>query len=155
QGVFYAYALRIDPSRVTFKIQYQAGFAQDIDQWQATTGASVVINGGFFSGENTPVGRLIMDGKLYGFPLNYGDKTIGVAGLFTILDKQIAMYALGRSSYTPRGMRFDQAIESYPMLLLPGRQPTYPKETSEKARRTVIGIDNEGRVIILVSDLPV
>jgi uncharacterized protein YigE (DUF2233 family) len=155
EGLRVAYALRIDPSKFRFQVHYSAGFAQTIDAWQATTGASIVVNGGFFSGEYTPVGRIVADGTMYGFPLNYGEKTIGVSGLFTVLNDQVSMYALGRGSYSPRGMRFDQALESYPVLLLPGRQPTYPTETNEKARRTVIGLDSQGRLIILVSDLPI
>jgi uncharacterized protein YigE (DUF2233 family) len=154
EGLRYAYALRIDPSMVTFQVHYSEGFAQPIDAWQASLGASIVVNGGFFSGDYTPVGRIVSDGTMFGFPLNYGERTIGVAGLFTVLDGQISMYTLGRGAYSPRGMRFDQALESYPILLLPGRQPTYPTETNEKARRTVIGLDSQGRLIILVSDLP-
>jgi uncharacterized protein YigE (DUF2233 family) len=154
EGLFFAYALRINPASVTFQIHYEAGFAQKIDQWQASTGASIVVNGGFFTGEYTPVGRIVQDGTMFGFPLNYGERTIGVAGLFAVLDNEVSMYALGRSSYTPHGMRFDQAMESYPLLLLPGRQPTYPTETNETARRTLIGIDDQGYVIILVCAQP-
>lgn len=154
EGLFFAYALRINPSSVTFQIHYEAGFAQKIDQWQSSTGASIVVNGGFFTGEYTPVGRIVQDGTMFGFPLNYGERTIGVAGLFAVLDDEVSMYALGRSSYTPQGMRFDQAMESYPLLLLPGRQPTYPTETNETARRTLIGIDDQGYVIILVCAQP-
>jgi uncharacterized protein YigE (DUF2233 family) len=147
------YAVRIDPSEVTFQIHYEAGSAQSVEEWQAATGAAVIVNGGFFSGSYTPVGRIVMDGVMYGFPLNYGERSIGVAGLFTVLDGEVEMYAIGRSDYSPRGMRFDQAIESYPVLLLPGRQPTYPEETNEEARRTLIGIDDQKRVIILVSNV--
>lgn len=154
-AIFYLYALRIDPSRVTFRVHYQEGEAQTIEEWQSTIGTGIILNGGFFSGGYTPVGRIVMDGTMYGFPLNYGEGTIGVAGLFTVLDGEVALYSIGRSSYSPRGMRFDEAVESYPLLLLPGRQPTYPTETGERARRTVIGLDDHGRVMVLVSDLPI
>jgi uncharacterized protein YigE (DUF2233 family) len=126
-----------------------------VEEWQALTGADIIVNGGFFSGDYRPVGRLISDGVLYGFPLNYGDRTIGVAGFFGVLDGLPELYTLGRSSYAPRGMRFDEGVESYPILLLPGGQPTYPTETGEIARRTVIGLDAEGHIILFVSDLPI
>jgi len=155
QSTFYVYALRIDPAKVTFRVEYEQGQAKTIEEWQAATGAQIVLNGGFFSGNYTPVGRIVSNGILYGFPLNYGEKTIGVSGLFTVLDGDPALYALGRGSYSPRGMRFDEAIESYPILLLPGRQPTYPTETGERARRTVIGLDDQDRVIILVCDVAI
>jgi len=85
--------------------------------------------------------------------LDYGDESIGVPGLFAIRDRQAELFALGHSSYSPRGMRFDQAVESYPMLILPGSQPTFPKDTGNYARRTVIGIDQEGAIVILISDV--
>jgi uncharacterized protein YigE (DUF2233 family) len=152
---YYVYALRIDPSKVSFQVHYEAGVAHTIEEWQAETNAPIILNGGFFSGNYTPVGRIVSEGVMYGFPLNYGEGTIGVAGLFTVLDGDVEMYSIGRSSYSPRGMRFDEAIESYPILLLPGRQPTYPRETGENARRTVIGLDDQQRVIILICDLPI
>ncbi len=152
---YYIYALRLDPAQLTFRVQYDREMPRNIDSWLTDTGAEVVVNGGFFSGDYRPVGRLVSDGQMAGFPLNYGDRTIGVAGLFTVLDGRVQLYSLGRGSFSPRAMRFDEAIESYPMLLLPGRQPAYPIETGERARRTVIGVDSEQHVIILVVDLPI
>jgi uncharacterized protein YigE (DUF2233 family) len=155
EAIVYLYALRLEPSRVTFQVRYDREQPRYMDEWLIETGVDIVLNAGFFSGNNTPVGRIVMGGDLFGFPLNYGEGTIGVAGLFTVLAGEVELYAIGRASYTPRGMSFDEAVESYPMLVLPGRQPVYPTETGERARRTVIGLDDQRRVIILVSDLPV
>ena len=41
------------------------------------------------------------------------------------------------------------------MLLLPGRQPTFPTETNKLAQRTVIALDDQGHVVILLIDLPI
>ena len=156
-GPSYLYALRIEPQYVTFRVHYDPQQPRSIEEWQAVTGASVVVNGGFFSGANRPVGRIIVDGELFGAPLypyRYGDDSVSIPGLFAVVDETVALYALGRSTYNPRGLRFDQAVESYPVLLLPGRQPSYPTETGREARRTVIAMDEGGNVIILVSDLP-
>jgi len=151
----YVYALRIDPDQMVFQVHYDRREPHMIDEWQALTGAPILFNGGFFSGEGTPVGRIVSDGTLYGAPLNYGERTIGVAGLFTVLEDEVQIHVLGRGNYNPRGMRFDQAVESYPILLLPGGQPTYLTETGERARRTVIALDTQGRVVVLLSDLPI
>jgi uncharacterized protein YigE (DUF2233 family) len=151
---FYIYALRLDPTRVVFQVHYDREQPRSIEEWQAATGAAVVLNGGFFSGNNTPVGRIVVDGWLYGYPLDYGDDSVGVPGLFAILDNEVSIYGLGRSSFSPRGLRFDYAVESYPLLLLPGGQPTFPVDTGKLARRTVIGVDEWGYVIILLSDTP-
>src|SRR5574341_68084 len=151
----YAYVVRIDPSRVTFRIHYDPEQPRLMEEWQAATGAGVVVNAGFFAGNNTPVGRIVTEGREYGYPLNYGEETIGVAGVFGVVDGAVDLYAIGRSSFSPRGLRFDEAVESYPMLVLPGNQPVYPTETGEAARRTVIGLDSQHRVIILVCDVPI
>lgn len=153
--IYYGYALRLAPEQITFRVYYGEGQSHSVEEWQALTGASIIVNGGFFSGDARPVGRLISDGVMYGYPLNYGDRTIGVAGFFGVLDGSPQLFTLGRSSYTPRGMRFDEGLESYPILLLPGHQPTYPTETGETARRTVIGLDDDGYMILFVSDLPI
>lgn len=139
---------------MTIRVHYDHKEPHSIEEWQAITGASMVINGGFFSSGNSPVGRIVIDGQLLGSPLDYGDESIGVPGLFTVTDGKTELYALGRASYNPRGLRFDQAVESYPMLLLPGGQPTIIRETGYRARRTAIALDEQGQIIILLSDLP-
>ncbi len=153
----HVYALRFDPSRVGFQVLHEPGEAYSIDEWREKSGAPIVVNGSFFSGANHPVGRIVIDGQLYGSPLDYGYDSIGMPGVFTVLDDVPEIYALGRmaSSYSPQGFRFDQAMECYPMLLLPGSQPAYPTETGKTARRTVIAIDNDGNVVVLLIDSPI
>lgn len=153
----YVYALRFDPDRVAFQVHYEPGEAQTIEEWQEETGAPIVVNGGFFSSSNRPVGRIVVDGEMHGFPLDYDYDSIGTPGVFAVLDNVPEIYVLGRagSTYSPQGFRFDQAIESYPMLLLPGRQPAYPTDTGKTARRTVIALDHDGKVVLLLIDSPI
>lgn len=150
----YFYVLRIDPAEVTFKVIYDPKEPHLIDQWQSITRAPIVFNGGFFTGSNKPNGRIVSDGVLYGSPLNYGDDSIGIPGLLAVTGHRVEVYALGRSSYNPGGLRFDQAVEAYPLLLLPGGQPTFPQDTLKRARRTVIGLDQANRVVVIISDIP-
>ena len=145
-------AYRIVPRWVDFRVHYDP-VPHTIDEWQTLSGADIVINGGFFTGGYAPMGRIVTDGVLYGAPLDYGDDSIGVPGLFAVTGDIAEIYALGHESYTPRGMRFDQALESYPILLLPGGQPTFGVDTGFVARRTVIGIDEDRNVLILVSSV--
>lgn len=154
EALSYVYALRIDPAAVTIQVHYDQAEPHSIEEWQAITGASIIVNGGFFGSSNNPVGRIVMDGQVFGAPLDYGDESIGVPGLFAITNGKAELYALGRASYNPRGLRFDQAVESYPMLLLPGGQPTIIRETGYRARRTIIALDEQGQIVILLSDLP-
>lgn len=150
----YFYVLKIDPSQVTFKVIYDSKLPHKIDEWQSITKAAIVFNAGFFTGSNTPNGRIISDGTLYGSMLDYGNDSIGVRGLFAVSDRRVDIFALGRSDYNPQGLRFDQAVEAYPLLLLPGGQPTFPEETHKRARRTVIGLDQNNQVIVVISDIP-
>lgn len=150
----YVYALRIDPTAVSFRVHYDQSEPHTIEEWQVMTGAPIIVNGGFFGGNNAPVGRIVIDGQILGVPLDYSDSKIGIPGLFATTDGKAEIYALGRASYNPHGLRFDQAIESYPMLLLPGGQPMFLEETGHRARRTVIAIDEQGYVLFLLSDIP-
>ena len=154
EALSYVYALRIDPAAVSIRVHYDQTEPHTIEEWQTLTGAPIVVNGGFFGGNNAPVGRIVMDGQLFGVPLDYSDSKRGVTGLFTVVDDEAEIYALGRASYNPRGLRFDQAVESYPMLVLPGGQPMFLEETGYRARRTVIAIDEQDQIVILVSDIP-
>lgn len=154
EALSYVYALRIDPAAVSFRIHYDQSEPHLIEDWQTLTEAPIIVNGGFFGGNNAPVGRIVMDGQLFGVPLDYRDSRRGITGLFAVTDNKAEIYALGRASYNPRGLRFDQAIESYPMLVLPGGQPMFLEETGYRARRTVIAIDEQGYITILVSDIP-
>lgn len=150
------YALKLDPRQVLFQVHYEQGVARSINDWRLETQADVVVNGGFFTSEYSAVGRLIEDGILYGFALDYGERSAGVPGMFTVLDDGLVnLYSVGRNQYRPRDLDIWQAIESYPMLVLPGGQPQFRTETYKYARRTAIGIDNEGDVIIMVVDQPV
>jgi len=148
-------AIRINPALVNFQVLYNADKPRNLDDWRVLAGADLVVNGGFFSGDNRPVGRLIINGELYGAPFGTEGR-IGTPGLFAVLDDQATIFALGHGDYNPRGMRFDQAIEAYPILLLPGRTVFYPEppedDPGRRARRTVIGIDSDGQVVILVVD---
>ena len=146
-------AYRLDPQFVEFGVHYDADQPHTIGEWTELIDAALIVNGGFFASSHAPMGRVVINGELFGGPLDYGSDSIGVAGLFAVVDHAPEIYALGRESYSPRGMRFDQAIECYPLLLLPGGQPAFPVETGYIARRTVIGIDEAGFVIILVSDV--
>lgn len=150
------YTLRLDPARIDMRVLYD-GTARDLPGWQETSRAPILFNGSFFTGEAAPVGRIVSDGLLYGGPLSaaYGPESIGVIGMFTLLDGVPELFTAGRSDYSPRDMRFDQALECYPILLLPGQQPAYLEDSGNRARRTVIGIDEEGYIVVMVIEQPI
>lgn len=150
---FWVYAVRLDPSKVTFRVFHDSE-GHSIQEWHGITGADIVVNGGFFFGDHQPQGRLVIDGEMIGTPLDPSAR-IGVPGLFAVIDDEVSITSLGRSGVPPRNMEFDQAVEAYPMLLMPGREAVYPPRQGERARRTVIGIDDTGSVVIVLVDGPI
>jgi uncharacterized protein YigE (DUF2233 family) len=152
----YNLVLRLDPARFRFRIFYDAGQPRTIEEWQEFTGAAIVVNGGFFSETNEPVGRLVIDGQEYGETFNT-QRRIGVAGLLTLGDGQeIALYTLPRRSASASPISSPLALESYPMLLSAGGQPNYHyNNVNQRARRTAIGLDRAGNVLIVIANEPV
>lgn len=143
-------AFRLNPERVNFDVFY--GEPQPVSAWQEELNAPIVFNASFFTGEGVPLGRLVIDGELYGGTLAnvYGADSVSIPGMFTVIDGKVGIYATGRADYVRRDLAFDQVVETYPLLLLPGGQPNFPEETGSRARRTVIGIDENGDVIVML-----
>ncbi len=143
-------AFRLHPEHVDFAVYY--GVPQPVSAWQEDLNAPIVFNASFFNGEGVPLGRLVIDGELYGGPLSrvYGPDSVSIPGMFTVIDGEVGIYATGRADHVRRDLAFDQVVETYPLLLLPGGQPNFAEETESRARRTVIGIDEEGYVIVML-----
>jgi uncharacterized protein YigE (DUF2233 family) len=142
--------VRIDPSRARFRVHYDPEEPHTVGQWGNLTEALVVVNANYFDDEDDPVGVLVVDGEqvngYYRFP-----RLIGAKGLFSVSGDEISLTPLYRSSDVPEEMP-DYAVQGYPFLVNPGGWPSFPYETDARARRSVIALDNEGRILIMVSD---
>ena len=57
---------------------------------------------------------------------------------------------LAERPYTPTSS-INYALQSFPMLVKPGGDLGYPDEDGSPARRTVIGIDGNGRFLIILT----
>lgn len=141
--------VRLDPALIDFKVHYVPRSANTVSGWQEETGAWVVVNGGFFDGEFYSEGTVFVDGQEYGVSPGSEEK-ISVGGLFGVEDGEVSIVPLGRQPDPPGTYDFDNATEGYPMLLMPGGVPSYDEETGHAAERTVVGIDEAGRVIFIV-----
>ena len=73
--------------------------------------------------------------------------------MFAIVDDDATIHILRRAEYEPRNLAFDQAIEAYPILVMEGRAayPEPPHPPGARARRTIVAIDEEDHVLIIVS----
>jgi exopolysaccharide biosynthesis protein len=136
--------VRIDPANYEFRVHYRPDEPLRMEQWEALLpDAAVIINANFFTPENTVLGLLVSDGIVYG--QSYNDR----GGTFFVLDGQVGIRSNIEQPY--QGETYSQAVQAFPMLVYQG-QAAYERENDiSPSRRTVIGIDAAGRVIIMVT----
>lgn len=139
-------ALRIDPARFSFRAHYRPGEPLTTREWfQELGGATAFVNANFFDPQNQIVGLLVADGQVYGS--SYTDR----GGMFSIQNGQVVMQALLRQPYG--GEVLEQAVQAFPMLVIDGDQSFRDDLRDRPTRRTVIGQDSLGRVILMATPL--
>ena len=137
--------VRIDPRRYRFRAIYQAGAAESLSNWRALEpDASVIINANFFDPNDFALGLVVSDGAAHGSP--YQDR----GGTFLVRNgaPEIVSY---RSPSFPEIGDIEQAVQGFPLLVEDGRQAYFAAGSGERTRRTVIGSDRSGNVLIMVA----
>ena len=136
--------LRLDPAFFAFDIGYRPGQPQSLIDWQAETGALLVVNGGYFTEQHLATGLIIVAGQASGGSYE------GVGGMGVINETGVALRSLAGQPYDG-GETIAAALQSFPLLVKPGGEPGFPEEDFRTSRRTVIAQDNQGRVLFLVA----
>lgn len=137
-------AIRINPNLFAFRAHYNTSTPLNIDQWQATLPtAEAIINANFFGTQNEVLGLLISDGAVFG-------QSYGRGGTFVVQN------GMPRVRYTPNepyyaGEPIEQAVQAFPMLVLNGQQAYTNTNDFAPSRRTAIGQDSQGRILIFVT----
>lgn len=149
QQVEYLYLLRLEPAGYRFNVAYQRQAPPSLAEWQAETGALIVVNGGYFreeAGELIPTGLLISGGQATG--RRYGD----FAGMLAITEGGPELRWLAQTPYDP-AEPLQAGLQSFPLLVKPGGELGFPQqhEDGQQARRTVIAQDRQGRLLFLVA----
>lgn len=148
QQVEALYLLRLDPNQFRLDVAYHAT-PQNLENWQKETNALIVVNGGYFRIENErhiPNGLTIVNGETLGS--SYGP----FAGMLAIRDDGVELRWLASKPYDPyEPLR--AALQSFPVLVKPGGELGFPAQYEDnlKARRTVIGQDQEGRILLIIA----
>jgi len=148
QQVESLYLLRLDPNLFQLDVAFNET-AQTLETWQAETGALIVVNGGYFRIENNrhfPNGLTIVNGETFGSSYDT------FAGMLAISDRSVELRWLADQPYDPyEPLR--AALQSFPVLVKPGGELGFTEEHEDnlKARRTVIGQDQQGRILFLVA----
>ncbi len=135
---------RIDPALFDFRVHYRAGQPLTVGEWRANLPeAALIINANFFDPNYNITGLLIQDGQVFGWP--YTDR----GGMFTVTDGVPAIRSNTRQPYMT-GEIIQQAVQAFPMLVIEG-QAAPISDDGRASRRTAIGMDAQGRVIIMVT----
>lgn len=135
---------RIDPTVYTFRAHYRDPL--NLDQWrEALPDAAVIINTNFFDRQDNVLGLLISEGVAYGVP--YTDR----GGTFAVSGDQVEIRSNTEQPY--QGEAYDHAIQAFPMLVLRGEATFFRTFTDRFTRRSAIGIDQQGRVILISTPL--
>jgi hypothetical protein len=138
--------VRIDPTLYQFRVHYRPGDPLLLGQWQTELpDANIIINANFFEIDQTILGLLIAD------RVAYGQSYINRGGTFAIQNG----LPLLRSNITfpYQGEAFEQAVQAFPMLIENG-DISYTGSTAERpTRRSAIGIDSAGHVLLIATPL--
>jgi hypothetical protein len=142
------YILRLEPEYFRFGVAYDP-LGQTLEDWQAQTGALIVVNGGYFRLEDEvyiPNGLTVIGSVPMGS--SYGD----FGGMFAVKETGPELRWLAQDPYDPNEV-LQAALQSFPILVKPGGELGFPSEYEDNisARRTVIAQDQAGRILLLVA----
>jgi uncharacterized protein YigE (DUF2233 family) len=137
--------LRFDPHRIHLSIGYQPQSPLLLSAWMNQTHALAVLNGGYFDAKNQPTGLLISNGQSYGSSYN------GFGGMLSVnAREQISLRSLRNQPYDPDTEQIEQATQASPMLMLNGQRTTF-SANAHGDRRTVVALDKQGHLLLIIS----
>jgi uncharacterized protein YigE (DUF2233 family) len=137
--------VRLDPHHIHLSIGYQPQIPLSLSAWMAQTHALAVLNGGYFNEKNQPTGLLISNGQAY------GSSYYGFGGMLSVnAQGQIGLRSLRDQPYYPNSEQIRQATQSSPMLMVNGQRTTFSANAASE-RRTVVAIDKQGRLLLIIS----
>lgn len=110
------------------------------DKWQVKSHARVVVNGGYFDAGNYPLGLRVASGR------KSSDLRQANWGVFYIREGRA--YIAHTRDYKPSRKTW-QAVQCGPRLVVNGRSTDVKPQWG---RRTGIGIDRQGRVVLAIAD---
>jgi hypothetical protein len=135
---------RVDPARYRFRVLNHPAGDRDVGGWMAATGASVVVNGSYYSRAATPATPVISDGHRLG-PTSYQ----ATHGAFLVDPGGARLMDLAGLDWRRVTDGASQAMVSYPMLLgSDGRDRVGGADERWLATRSFLGQDGGGRIII-------
>lgn len=135
--------LRIESAGYRFEVHYTPDAPRTVQQWASDTGSLITFNAGYFTPEYLSTGLLIADGQ------SYGDSYENFAGMLAVGQASVEVRWLTDSPFDP-AEPLVAAVQSFPVLIKPGGALGFPEEDGVPARRTVVGQDRAGRIVIII-----
>jgi uncharacterized protein YigE (DUF2233 family) len=137
-------AVRINPAQARIRVvRIEQGDPPGARSEEVCPARGAAINASFFAEKPfmQPLGLLICDGKKA-----QSRHPVGDWGTFLVTDKGAKIIA--SSDILPPGVK--QAVETKPRLVIEGTVPDFRPQPA--ARRSAVGVDGKGRVILAASD---
>ncbi|NOK64091.1 MAG: phosphodiester glycosidase family protein [Chloroflexi bacterium AL-W] len=136
--------VRFDPTIVRMRVAYDADNPRLLSEWFNETNPLIAVNGGFFTEEYRSTALVISDGAISGQSYENFGGMLAVAS-----DGTVSIRSLSQQPYNP-DESLVQAMQSFPMLIQPGGIPT-DVDNIDRAQRTVVAQDRNGRIMFVVS----
>ncbi|WP_433465959.1 phosphodiester glycosidase family protein [Spirillospora sp. CA-128828] len=139
---------RMDPARYRFRVLNRPAGDRDVGDWMTATGASLVVNGSYYSRDAVPDTPVISDGRRLGPAAYQAAHGAFVAGGTAGPDGARLVDLAGHDwRQVTGGAR--QAMVSYPMLLgADGHGRTPGADERWLANRSFLGQDGAGRIVV-------
>lgn len=137
-------ALRIDPAQYDFRAHYSQGNPSGLGEWLDQLPEPIaLVNANFFDPQNNILGLLISDSQIFGSSYRNRGGTFGILnGIPTVRSNSVQLYT---------GEPYTQAVQAFPMLVANGVQAYNNTRDRRGSRRTVIGQDEQGRIVLMAT----
>ncbi len=137
-------ALRIDPALYQFRVHYRPGAPLSLADWRAALpGAVAFVNANFFDAQNQALGLVVADGTVYGQAYQ------GMGGMLQVQNGGVRVRSTILEPYM--GEALEQAAQAFPMLISNGSASFDNPQSDRASRRTVVGQDAQGRIILMAT----
>ena len=141
--------VRFDPHQINLSIGYQPAQPLLMSSWMQQEKVTAIINGGYFDQHDSATGLVVSNGQAFGASYN------GFGGMLSV-DSQgnTSLRSLHQQPYNPSSEQLQQATQSSPMLVLPGGQRADFDADASSSHRSVVAMDKQGRLLLIISPNP-
>jgi len=136
---------RFDLQDVALSVAYQPDQPLAMSEWMRQEQATAIINGGYFDSSDAATALVIVNGH------TSGESYSGFGGMLSVNTQgKTTLRSLAEQPYDPNTDQLTQAVQSSPMLVLHGKKTTFTADANG-ARRSVVAIDKQGRLLLIAS----